>query len=40
LQKSLKHVATLLYYAALLGLSTILELLLEQGAQVGAEGGY
>ncbi|KAL1598065.1 hypothetical protein SLS59_007075 [Nothophoma quercina] len=39
LEQSLKHVATPLYYAALLGLSTITQLLLEQGAQADAEGG-
>lgn len=39
LNQSLKHIATPLYYAALLGLSTITQLLLKQGAQADAQGG-
>ncbi|KAF1925827.1 HET-domain-containing protein [Didymella exigua CBS 183.55] len=39
LGKSLECVATPLYYAALLGLSTITRLLLYQGADVNAQGG-
>lgn len=39
LSKSLKSVAAPLYYAALLGLSTITQILVGQGAEVNAQGG-
>ncbi|KAF2652559.1 HET-domain-containing protein, partial [Lophiostoma macrostomum CBS 122681] len=40
LDRSLQSIATPLYYAALLGLSTITRLLLDKGAEVNAQGGH
>jgi hypothetical protein len=40
LGKGLKSIATPLYYAALLGFSTVTRLLLDEGADINAQGGH